>query len=105
MQLPRDAGAFGRGGDLRLGVTLPLGPDGAFLQRGGVGPPVAHRVAEHPGARRGQQVGIAVTMKNSSWCRAWFPPGLYRTTTARNSTTHAARPGSENRLGRSAATV
>ena len=56
MQLPGDARALGRGGDLGLRVPLAFGPDGAFLQRGGVGPPVAHRVAEHPRAHRGQQV-------------------------------------------------
>jgi hypothetical protein len=55
VQLAGDARPLGRGGDLRLGVAFPLGPDGV-LQCGGVGPPVAHRVAEHPDAHRDQQV-------------------------------------------------
>ena len=53
VQFPGDPGSLGRGGDLGLGVGLPLQPGRAFLQGRVVRTPVAHGVAEHPGDQRG----------------------------------------------------
>ena len=43
VQLPGDAGTLGRRGDLRLGISLPFGPDGALFHPGKAGAPVRHR--------------------------------------------------------------
>jgi hypothetical protein len=53
VQFPGDPGSLGRGGDLGLGVGLPLQPGRAFLQGRVVRTPVAHGVTEHPGDQRG----------------------------------------------------
>ena len=52
VQFAGDPGPLGRRGDLRLGVPLALQPGRPVLQAGVVRPPVAHRVAEHPGDQR-----------------------------------------------------
>ena len=56
VQLPSDPGPLVRGGGTGVGVPLGLSPDGAFLKRGEVHPAASHRLAEHPGAHRRQDV-------------------------------------------------
>ena len=53
VEFPGDPGPLRDGRDPRLGVPFPFQPGGPLLQVGVVGPPVAHRVAEHPGEQRG----------------------------------------------------
>ncbi len=53
VQFPGDPGPLGDGRDPRLGVPLPFQPGGPVLQVRVVGPPVVHRVAQHPGEQRG----------------------------------------------------
>ncbi len=49
VQLAGDPRALGCGRDLRLGVPLGLEPGRTILERHIVSPPIAHRVAQHPG--------------------------------------------------------